>query len=199
MSNSEAARRGVWRASGRWITNVAATAAFGLAALFLIPGLLGFERYVITGGSMSGTFERGSLVFEREVPVNELKVGDIITYLPPTDSGITELVTHRIDSMEVTEQGPSFRTRGDANASADTWTFTLEAPTQARFELAVPHVGWAFIALADKDLRMIAIGVPAAIIAIMSLLEMARVLREPKDREQQDLLPSIAQSGALAV
>lgn len=180
--SSTKAPRSVLRTTGRMVTNVAAVAGFALAALFLLPGLVGFERYVITGGSMSGTFERGSLVFERAVPVSELRVGDIITYMPPSDSGLNELVTHRIDSIEASATGPVFRTRGDANASADTWTFQLQAPTQARFEAAVPHVGWAFIALADKDLRMMLIGVPAAAIAILSVLEVTRVLREPKNQ-----------------
>lgn len=193
MSSTEAPARSAVRTLGRIATNVAAIAGFALAALFLLPGLMGFERYVITGGSMSGTFERGSLVFEKEVPVSELQVGDIITYMPPPDSGINELVTHRIDSIEATEQGPLFRTRGDANASADTWTFLLQAPTQARFEVAVPHVGWAMIALADKDLRMLIIGVPAGAIALISLLEVTRVLREQRAGEQHDPLPATAE------
>lgn len=180
MATTEAPRRGVLRRLGRVATNLIAVASFALAALFLIPGLLGFERYVITGGSMSGTFERGSLVFERVVPVSELKVGDIITYTPPADSGLNELVTHRIHSIEPTDQGPLFRTKGDANASVDSWTFLLEAPTQARLEVAVPHVGWALIALADKDLRMVIIGIPAAVIALLSLLEVSRILRSPR-------------------
>ena len=79
---------------------VAAILALGVAALMFVPGVLGFDRYVITGGSMSGTFERGALVFERQVPVADLRVGDVITYLPPADSGVTELVTHRISSIE---------------------------------------------------------------------------------------------------
>lgn len=183
MSSTEAPRRSILRSVGRIATNLVAVAGFALAALFLLPGLLGFEKYVITGGSMSGTFERGSLVIERVVPVSELKVGDIITYMPPPESGLSELVTHRISSIEATEQGPLFRTKGDANADVDSWTFLLEAPTQARLEVAVPHVGWAMIALADRDIRMVLIGVPAAAIALLSLLEVVRVLRGPKEHD----------------
>lgn len=198
MNSSKVPSGGLLRALGRMVTNVTAVAGFTLAALFLVPGLVGFERYVITGGSMSGSFERGSLVFEREVPVSDLKVGDIITYRPPADSGIHELVTHRIDSIEPTKQGPLFRTRGDANASADNWNFMLEAPTQARLDIAVPHAGWVLIALADKDLRMIIIGVPAAMIAIRSLFEVARVLRGSKVRAEQDGQPPNTRIGAPA-
>lgn len=199
MSSSKVPRGGLLRTLGRMTTNVTAVAGFALAALFLVPGLVGFERYVITGGSMSGSFERGSLVFEREVPVSELRVGDIITYLPPPESGIRELVTHRIDSIEPTQQGPVFRTRGDANSSADNWTFMLEAPTQARLDVAVPYAGWVLIALADKELRMIIIGVPAAMIAIRSLLEVIRVLRGSKVRTEQEGQPPSAHAGAPAV
>ncbi len=180
MSSTEPQRRQPQRTLGRIATNVAVVVGFAIAALFLLPGLLGLERYVITGGSMSGTFERGSLIFAKEVPVSDLREGDIITYLPPADSGLNELVTHRIDSIKASSEGPVFRTRGDANASADSWTFQLQAPTQARYEVAVPYVGWALIALADKDLRMLIIGIPAAAIAIVSLREVTRVIREPK-------------------
>lgn len=160
--------------------NAVAVLVLSLAVLFLLPGLAGYDRYVITGGSMSGTFERGSLVFTKEIPVNTLRAGDIITYMPPPDSGINELVTHRIENVEASANGPLFRTKGDANASSDPWVFHLQAPTQARYQAAVPHAGWVFIALADRELRMLIIGVPAGLIAVLSLLEVVRVLREPK-------------------
>jgi len=172
--------------------NLVAFAALLLAGGFLVPGLMGYERYVITGGSMSGSIELGSLVFEREVPVGSLKVGDVITYLPPADSGLTDLVTHRIYSIENSESGLIFRTKGDANGSADPWKFLLDAPTQPKVEVAVPVVGHLFIALANPEQRMLVIGVPAAIVAFFSLLELIRVLRidrriEPATYEEVDL------------
>lgn len=178
--SSAARRRSPLRKAGAIATTLAAIATFLLAGVVLLPGLLGLERYVITGGSMSGTFERGAVVLAQVVPVGDLAVGDIITYMPPSDSGINELVTHRIESITASATGPVFVTHGDANASADSWSFQLSAPTQARVEVAVPHVGWAFIALADKDLRMLIIGLPAALIALMSVVEVTRVLSEPR-------------------
>ncbi|MBE0009768.1 MULTISPECIES: signal peptidase I [unclassified Arthrobacter] len=183
--SSAARRRSPLRKAGAIATTLAAIATFLLAGVVLLPGLLGLERYVITGGSMSGTFERGAVVLAQVVPVDDLAVGDIITYMPPADSGISELVTHRIESITASATGPVFRTHGDANSAADSWTFQLTAPTQARVDVAVPHVGWAFIALADKDLRMLIIGVPAALIALMSVVEVTRVLSEPRNATAQ--------------
>ena len=48
-----------------------AGAALILALAVLVPALLGYQRYVITSGSMTGTYDRGSLVFDKVVPSSE--------------------------------------------------------------------------------------------------------------------------------
>lgn len=157
----------------------AAVAAALLAALMFVPGLVGLDRYVITGGSMSGTFERGALVVEQRVPVADLREGDVITYLPPAESGLSELVTHRIVSADPAADGALtvFRTKGDANADVDPWTFTLADAVQPKVVGWIPAVGWIFIALSQPPIRMLAIGVPAAIIALLSLRDLIRAIR----------------------
>jgi len=152
-------------------------AATLVALVLLVPGLLGFDRYVVTGGSMAGSIERGSIVFTREVPVSALAVGDVITYIPPAESGIDHLVTHRILAIDAAETGLVFRTQGDANASADPWVFSLDAPGQARVEFAVPALGYIFIALTDPGTRMLALGVPAGLVALYCVGEIIVVLR----------------------
>ena len=67
-----------------------------LGVAFILPSLFGFQRYVITGTSMTGTIDYGSIAFEEVVPVSELQVGDIITYAPPAGASLDHLVTHRI-------------------------------------------------------------------------------------------------------
>ena len=144
-----------------------------LALAFLLPAAFGLQRYVITGGSMEGTYDLGSVVFEESVPVADLQVGDVITYVPPAESGIDNLVTHRIVSID----GTSFRTQGDANPDVDPWTFELTAASQNRVTASMPYVGYLFIALGDRSTRMLVIGVPAAIIALASLAELLQALR----------------------
>src|SRR3954465_12494440 len=61
---------------------VLAGGAVVLAAIVLVPALLGFQRYVITSGSMTGTYDRGSIVYDRVVPTRPLDVGDVITHPP---------------------------------------------------------------------------------------------------------------------
>lgn len=161
----------------RRVTNVLSVLLTLAALAFMAPSAFGLQRYVITGTSMGGTIDRGSVAFEEVVSVSELEVGDIITYTPPPSSGIDELVTHRIVKI----RGTTFRTKGDAVPQPDPWKFELDADTQARVTFTVPYVGWIFIALADRVTRILVIGVPAGLIFLLSLAQVVRVLRRRPD------------------
>jgi signal peptidase len=147
---------------------LAAGLLFGV--LLVLPAALGWQRYIITSGSMTGTYDRGSLVLDEVVPVSELRVGDVITYRPPAGAGPAGLVTHRIAEISRDNLGRRmFRTKGDANEAADPWTFALPKGEQARVRAGVPYVGFALAALGRRDLRILIVGVPAALIALTSL------------------------------
>jgi signal peptidase len=177
------ARRALWLA-WRTLTATALVVGVGLAALMLLPAALGYERYVITGDSMSGSIDRGSLVFEEVVPVAELERGDVITYEPPGEASAMGLVTHRIVDAGTDDRGETwFRTKGDANESADPWRFTLDAATQARVAFHVPYVGYAYAALSLKELRMLVIGGPALLIALLLVAGLWRQAGEEARRE----------------
>jgi signal peptidase len=170
------------RSSRRRIATALASAlcvaSLALAGLMILPGLFGFQRYVITSGSMTGTYDRGSVVFADVVPVSDLGVGDVITYTPPAGSGPSGLVTHRIASIGQDQFGrPLFQTKGDANETADPWTFTLDEGTQARAVFHVPFVGYAVSALSVREVRMIVIGIPALLIAFAVLVGFRREAR----------------------
>lgn len=143
------------------------------AGALLIPSLLGFDRYVIVSGSMHPTFDRGSIVFSKATNVSQLEVGDVITYQPPASSGINHLVTHRVAKITADEDGSRiFQTKGDANAVADPWKFKLEASNQNVVKFSLPVLGYALIALANPHTRLLIIGIPAALIALLALYDL---------------------------
>jgi signal peptidase len=64
MDGTSRARARIRRA-GR-IASGAAIATAALAALLVLaPAVIGWQRYAIVSGSMSGTYDKGSLVLER--------------------------------------------------------------------------------------------------------------------------------------
>jgi signal peptidase len=172
--------------AGRLASGALLCVAGAVAVIALVPAALGLQRYVIVSGSMSGTYDRGSLVFDEVVPVAALRAGDVITYRPPAEAGIDHPITHRIAEIRRDRTGSTvFRTRGDANPVADPWTFTLPASRQARVKASVPYAGYALAALSRKDVRMGLIALPAAIIALGSLASMWRRLGEEAQRRAQ--------------
>jgi signal peptidase I len=171
------------RRAGRIMSGAALAITAVIAALALAPALLGLQRYVIVSGSMTGTYDRGSLVLDDIVPVASLRVGDVITYRPPRATGIDHLVTHRIHAIQRDKLGGEiFRTKGDANPTADPWTFTLPGRNQARVRAGIPRVGFVLAALSDRQVRIAVIALPAMLIALASLVALWRRLGEEAER-----------------
>lgn len=174
-------KRALYRLAG--VASVALLLVVVLA--LLVPALLGFQRYVITGGSMTGAIAKGSVIYSKLAPVEELKAGDIITFEPP---GHAALVTHRIVAVEAGPDGtPVFRTKGDFNDVADPWgPITLNEPEQARYVFDVPLLGYLLAALAIRTVRVALIGVPAVIIALSLLWGLWRQAGEEVARQLED-------------
>ena len=90
------------RRAGRLMSGAALAVTAAIAVLALAPALLGLQRYVIVSGSMTGTYDRGSLVLDQVVPVASLKVGDVITYRAKAEGAETVIR----DATELTAQVP---------------------------------------------------------------------------------------------
>ena len=190
LADDDEGRAGERRSLGSTLLTLASWAiTLALLGVLFVPTLLGFSRYAIVGGSMQGTYDKYSLVYEKPVPVEGLEVGDVITYVPPPIAHIDTLVTHRIIGIEQTEDGrPLFETKGDANVAADPHKFTLDQPVQNVVRFSVPWVGWILIKLSDPDVRQLVIGIPAAIIALGAVAEMVGL--RPRRRQGED--PAVA-------
>jgi signal peptidase I len=174
--------------------SVAAAVCIALGVVTLAPVALGLQHYVIVSGSMTGTYDQGSVVFDEQVPVSSLQVGDVITYSPPASvpaAHATGLVTHRIFSIKDVGGHEIFRSKGDANRSPDPWTFTLDQPTQAKVVAGVPYIGYALAALSIRWVRMLAIGVPALLVAISVLAGMAGEAKDERRAEEAQLAPTL--------
>ena len=122
-----------------------------LAALILLlagPRVLPFKTYAVMSGSMEPTIHVGSLVVLGPVDSTDLRVGDVITFDPPGYG--SELVTHRIYSVEQGPDGPVFQTKGDANGTPDAWQIQAGNGGGYRVLFSVPYLGWITGAMLGK-------------------------------------------------
>ena len=184
------------RIAAKLATVLCVGALLFVVGTILLPAVLGFQRYVITGGSMTGSIPKGAVIYSKVTPLERLKVGDVITFHPP---GYSTAVTHRIVAVEPGPDGErAFRTKGDFNEAADPWNpIVLNEPQQARYLFHIPLFGYLLAALAIRSIRLALIGLPALVIALSLLWSLWREAGNEVTRQlEHDGLPHDARSRA---
>lgn len=85
------------------------------------PNIGGYMALRITTGSMAPTYGVDTLIFVKETEPSEIKVDDVISFYssdPALDGAVN---THRVVSIEKTDRGYSYVTKGDANNVVDNY------------------------------------------------------------------------------
>jgi signal peptidase len=112
----------------------------GAVALVVVPKATGSIPLTVLSGSMSPAYEPGSVVVVRPTPVEELQVGDAITYQIRSDD--PTVVTHRIVGVTIDGRGSrGFVTQGDANGAPDAQPVIADQ-VRGRVWYSVPYVGY---------------------------------------------------------
>lgn len=119
-------------------------------ALIVVPKAVGGRPLTVLSGSMVPAFDPGDVVVIRPVDVDELMIGDVITF--QEKSGDPELISHRIIGISFASEGREFLTRGDANGSADLAPVS-EAQVRGEVWYSVPLVGYVATSMAGGWMR----------------------------------------------
>jgi signal peptidase I len=134
----------------------AVRALLAMSVLVLLSAGLGpltgaYRTVTVLSGSMAPGMPVGAVAILVPVDPAAVKVGDVITFQAPTADH--PVVTHRV--VEILEGGthPVFRTRGDANRSADPWSARIESSPAWRRVAVVPYAGRVVRALRSAPLH----------------------------------------------
>jgi signal peptidase len=125
----------------------AASASFtvalvGLGVLAMIMHWQGAKFLSVQSGSMVPTFYKGDLMVVTDVPHQQYKVGDVITFVNPQNSKST--ITHRIVAITTANSKPTGQiiTKGDANAQRDK-AIRVQAIV-GKAGLRIPYLGYLY-------------------------------------------------------
>ncbi len=112
------------------------------ATILVVLRIAGYRTFTVMSGSMEPALPVGGLIYVRPVNYQDLKVGDVISFVANKENTV---VTHRIVDIEIDENDASvwrFRTKGDANVAADAqlvhYQNVLGTPI-----IAIPYLGYA--------------------------------------------------------
>lgn len=138
------------------------TLLIGFAAV-IYPAITGGSGYTILTRSMEPGMPPGSYIVVHPTPVEELDVGDIITF--QLKSGEPEVVTHRISAVEATSSGEwRFVTKGDNNSSVDSGAVS-EVQIRGRVQYVIPLIGFAGLYAAGESSGWITVVIATVLFA----------------------------------
>lgn len=155
-------RRHGWaraRSIAGW-TLLLALSAFALMTIVL-PFLLGAHTYTVLTGSMRPGMPPGSLVAVRETPVDDIRIGDVITF--QLRSGEPTVVTHRVVGTTSSTGGDRLLlTRGDANDVDDPPVHAEQI--RGIVVYAVPWLGYPGVLLGGQERGTLIVAAGVAIV-----------------------------------
>lgn len=105
-----------------------------LYAIVASPLILGYHPIVVLTGSMEPTYKTGSIIYYKEIPEENLKVGDTITFKTNQE----EMITHRINAIH----DDKYETKGDANDSPDAEEITYQNILGKVTKVKIPYLGY---------------------------------------------------------
>jgi signal peptidase len=152
--------------AGRIVGTLVLVAVVVLVAVLAAPGVIGAkESFVVLSGSMEPEIQAGDVVVVKEVPTEDIEVGDVITYDSNGELGgeRTDRVTHRVIDVRQTDSGTAFKTQGDANEDPDPG---LVQPSQVIGVMwfHVPAVGKAILFAQQPWVQGLLIVVPGVLL-----------------------------------
>lgn len=115
----------------------------GLAIAAFAAPLTGHGLYAVRSPSMAPTLQIGDLVVVEHVIPDAVREGDIVAIA--LASGVT--LTHRVEHVQPTDDGPVLTTRGDANDAADP-VATRPEQLRGRVALSMALLGFLLAMLA---------------------------------------------------
>lgn len=136
------------RRRNRIIQTIGFGASGGILAFMILLAMLVIVVPLVTGsapitvltGSMQPKLPPGTLIVVKPTPVEEIRVGDVLTY--QLRSGEPELVTHRVVQRIASSNGEiEFVTQGDANSAPDPKA-VREVQVRGTVWYSIPLLGW---------------------------------------------------------
>ncbi|MBQ8288410.1 MAG: signal peptidase I [Clostridia bacterium] len=147
------------------VTTVLVAIAVIIAIMLVGMRIFGFHVYTVLSGSMEPTYHVGSLIYVKEVDVDELKKDDVITFMLSDQT----TATHRIVEVVPDENDPDvirFRTKGDANSVEDQSLVHYENVI-GKPVFTIPYMGYVANYIQQPPGIYVAIAVAAALVMLV--------------------------------
>ena len=169
-----------------WLGIAILVIAIGLVGFMFIGPRFGWETHAVMSGSMEPALKVGGMIVTKPEDVDNIKVGDIITF--QTEGG--QKVTHRVvDIVQINGQ-PNFQTKGDANQEPDPGFVSSTGDKLRKVVFHVPYLGFAAQFMKTKWAFLVLVGIPALILIWMFSRDIWKGILEEKEKRKTKANPN---------
>ena len=131
--------------------------------------------YTIISPSMTPNIKVYDVVVVKTTDTSALQVGDVISFYSNNVYFDGKPITHRIVKKYNTEEGISYRTKGDANAVVDN-DYVYEQNIVGKVIFKIPALGRVQFFLASQGGWFIAILIPALAVISYDIVKIAKLI-----------------------
>ena len=139
-----------------------------LAFLAIGPRTGLYRPVTVLSDSMRPTFSRGDLVIATPLPLEKLRVGQVIAFQIPV--GDHRVESHRIVQLLGGGSAPVVRTKGDANSGIDPWNAQLIGGEAWVVSGSLPKLGLLIVWMRDPMVRLLTLFLAPGLLALRVLL-----------------------------
>nr|WP_255534820.1 signal peptidase I [Halobacillus sp. GSS1] len=139
------------------------------------PELFGIQVYTVISGSMQPTISPGDIILGSS-KVKGVKEGDIITFVHDS-----EVITHRVTNIHTSAEGEVYKTKGDANETADNFELN-ESEVLSTHLLTIPYLGYMAGFASSTTGFVSLIIVPLLLLGLFELMNLFRK-EDEKDKK----------------
>ena len=168
------------RRTFQWMTGLLLTMLILLGVGILIAPHFGWRFGVVYSGSMEPSIHVGGVVGTQQVDTATIRTGNVITFVSH-DKGV--LVTHRVVEVMHDEGALLFRTKGDANGTADA-DLVAASDVVGMVRLSIPYAGYAADFIRKPLGFALVLGVPALIIIFIEARNISIAARDLRRRDR---------------
>jgi signal peptidase len=163
-----------------WMATIILVGILLLTSFLMIAPLFGMQAYTVLSGSMEPALKVGGITICKAVPVESIRVGDIIAF--NNLDGVK--ITHRVTSVADEDGTIKFRTKGDANEEEDPSEFSISGNTVHRVVYHIPYLGYLYNFIRGKYVFITIICLSGLILLVLFGKEMGGALAELRGRRK---------------
>lgn len=154
-----------------------------------IPNIFGYHFFRVVSSSMEPTIIDGDCIISKKVSVDEIEVGDIITFYSDDPMIYNFLNTHRVVDIFENDYGlKEFVTKGDSNPGEDVYTAKSQKIVGVyQGDIFIGKIlSKGFELLSNRVIYFILIMLPILLSFISSIVDIINIIMEVDEEYDED-------------